>query len=176
MTAKIAVGPPQLWQTKRRNTMSQSPVSAESIPAQERKTIYPKPYSSLVEGRIKRKLGDFFGLTNFGVNLTCLSPGSVSALLHHHSKQDEFIYVLEGTPTLVLGNNEYLLEAGDCYGFKAGAGVAHQLVNKSEKPVKYIEIGDRTEGDEAEFPNDDLKALQLPNGVWALTHKDGRPY
>lgn len=61
-------------------------------------------------------------------------------------------------------------------GFKAGTGVAHQLVNRSAVPAIYIEIGDRTEGDEVEYPQDDLKATQLANGVWALTHKDGRPY
>jgi uncharacterized cupin superfamily protein len=156
--------------------MIQTPIFAESIPAREKKTIYPPPYASLVEGRVKRKLGDFFGLTNFGVNLTRLLPGSISALLHHHSKQDEFIYILEETPTLTLGDQEFVLKPGDCCGFKAGNGLAHQLVNRSDEPVTYLEIGDRTAGDEAEYPNDDLKATQLPNGEWALTHKDGRPY
>jgi uncharacterized cupin superfamily protein len=46
-------------------------------------------------------LGNEFGLQNFGVNLTQLEPGSVAALLHSHTKQDEFIYVLEGAPTLI---------------------------------------------------------------------------
>jgi uncharacterized cupin superfamily protein len=156
--------------------MKQTPVSAALIPAPDKKTIYPPPYASLVEGRHKRKLGEFFGLTRFGVNLTQLAPGAISALLHHHSNQDEFIYILQGTPTLVLGEQEFVLNPGDCFGFKAGAGVAHQLVNRSAELAEYIEVGDRTEGDEVEYPNDDLKATQLPNGVWALTHKDGRPY
>ncbi|NJL41967.1 MAG: cupin domain-containing protein [Leptolyngbyaceae cyanobacterium SM1_4_3] len=154
----------------------QLPISAKSIPALMGKTIYPKPYASVVEGRLKRKLGEFFGLTNVGVNLTHLSPGSVSALAHSHSKQDEFIFVLEGTPTLVLGKEEFTLNPGDCYGFKAGTGIAHQLINRSEENVIYLEIGDRTKGDEVEYPNDDLKATQSPNGAWTLTHKDGRPY
>jgi uncharacterized cupin superfamily protein len=140
------------------------------------KTNYPEPYASLVKGRLKRKLGECFGLTNFGVNLTDLSPGAMSALAHSHSKQDEFILVLEGTPTLVLGKEEFTLNPGDCYGFKAATGLAHQLVNRSEENVTYLEIGDRTEGDEVEYPNDDLKATQLPNGKWALMHKDGRAY
>ena len=156
--------------------MNQAPISAESIPALMGKTIYPQPYAALVEGRLKRKLGEYFGLTNFGVNLTHLSPGAISALVHHHSKQDEFIFILEGTLTLVLGKEEFVLNPGDCYGFKAGTGIAHQLINRSQSIVKYLEIGDRTEGDEVEYPNDDLKAKQLPNGVWKLTHKDGRPY
>ena len=156
--------------------MKSIPVAAETIPPPDKKTIYPAPFASLVQGRTKRKLGDHFGLTNFGVNLTHLAPGAVSSLLHHHSKQDEFVYILQGTPTLMLDKQEYLLKPGDCMGFKAGTGVAHQLVNRSAEPAVYIEIGDRTEGDEVEYPQDDLKATQLANGAWALTHKDGRPY
>jgi uncharacterized cupin superfamily protein len=155
--------------------VNQSPISAQSIPASMGKTIYPEPYAALVKGRLKRKLGEFFGLTNFGVNLTHLSPGAISALLHSHSKQDEFILILEGTPTLVLGEQEFVLNPGDCYGFKAGTGVAHQLINRSDAIVTYLEIGDQTPCDEVEYPNDDLKATQL-NGAWMLTHKDGRPY
>ncbi len=156
--------------------MKPTPLPASSVPLPEQKTIYPSPFAAQVEGRAKRKLGDHFGLSNFGVNLTQLLPGAVSALLHHHLKQDEFIYILQGTPTLVLGTQEHVLNPGDCFGFKAGNGVAHQLVNRSTALVVYIEIGDRTAGDEVEYPNDDLKATQLANGAWALTHKDGRPY
>jgi uncharacterized cupin superfamily protein len=156
--------------------VQQSPLSATSIPAQMGKTNYPAPYAALVEGRLKRKLGDFFGLTNFGVNLTHLSPGAMSALAHSHSKQDEFIFVVEGTLTLILGNEEFTLSSGDCYGFKAGTGVAHHLINRSQETAIYLEIGDRTPKDEVEYPNDDLKATQLENGGWLMTHKDGRPY
>jgi uncharacterized cupin superfamily protein len=95
----------------------------------------------------------------------------ISALAHRYSKQEGFILVLEGNPTLVLEEQELTLNPGDCYGFKAGTGVAHQLVNRSEETVTYLEIGDLTRGDEVEYPNDDLKATQLPNGEWGLTHK-----
>ncbi|MGH2413693.1 MAG: cupin domain-containing protein [Microcystaceae cyanobacterium] len=160
----------------RDKSLVQSPMSAESISATMGKTIYPEPYAALVKGRLKRKLGKYFGLTNFGVNLTHLNPGAISALAHSHSKQDEFIFVLEGILTLILGSEEFVLHPGECYGFKAGTGIAHQLVNRSDRSVTYLEIGARTEGDEVEYPKDDLKAEQLTNGVWTLTHKDGRPY
>lgn len=65
-------------------------------------------------------MSDSFGLKNFGVNYTCLKSGASSALLHCHSKQDEFIMVLEGTATLFLGvgdNVRYKMKAGDCMGF-----------------------------------------------------------
>jgi uncharacterized cupin superfamily protein len=156
--------------------MPGEPISALAIPPLIRKSIYPEPFASQVEGRVKHRIGDHFGLTNFGINLTRLAPGSVSALVHHHTKQDEFIYVVSGSPTLILDGRDYSLQAGDCCGFKAGTGVGHQLVNRSEAPVLYLEIGDRTAGDYAEYPNDDLKFTQLGDGAWILTRKDGTHY
>jgi uncharacterized cupin superfamily protein len=98
--------------------MTQLPISAQSVPATMGKTIYPEPYAAQVKGRLKQKLGECFGLTQFGVNLTHLSPGALSALAHSHSKQDEFIFILEGTPTLVSEEQEFLMVVGDCYGGK----------------------------------------------------------
>jgi uncharacterized cupin superfamily protein len=156
--------------------MTFEPISAESIPESKNKTIYPKPFAGLVEGRTKKKLGDYFGLINFGINLARLEPGAISALFHHHAKQDEFVYILDGTPTLLLGKQEFLLKPGECFGFKAGTGIAHQLINRSQEPVVYIEAGDRSLGDLVEYPNDDLKATQMPNGSWSFAHKDGELY
>lgn len=118
------------------------PIAAASISAPLGKTIYPVPYAALLQGRLKRKLGEHFGLTNFGVNLTQLAPNAISALAHCHSKQEEFIFVLEGNPTLVLGDEAFVLKPGDCYGFKADTGIAHQLINRSDETVIYLEIGD----------------------------------
>ncbi|MCR9142425.1 MAG: cupin domain-containing protein [bacterium] len=156
--------------------MQNKPIAALKIAAPRTKTIYPEPFAAVVAGREKRKLGEFFGLKNFGVNLTRLAPGAASALLHKHSKQDEFIYVLEGTPTLLLDEEDHILQAGDCVGFPADAGVAHQLVNRSGADVVYIEVGDRTAGDQVEYPNDDLKATMGADGAWKLTRKDGSAY
>ncbi|MGX9394160.1 cupin domain-containing protein (plasmid) [Nitrobacteraceae bacterium UC4446_H13] len=135
---------------------------------------YPEPFASLMDGRIKRPLGDLFGLTNFGVNLTCLVPGAVSALHHRHSRQDEFVYVLEGEPTLYLGDAVQRLSAGHCVGFPASAP-AHHLRNETDSDVVLLEIGDRSAGDEVFYPTDDLVAVKTPEG-WAFTHKNGAPY
>jgi uncharacterized cupin superfamily protein len=156
--------------------MTVQPLPALAVPLLKQKSIYPQPFAAQVQGRVKHRLGDYFGLTNFGVNLTELAPGACSALLHHHTRQDEFVFIVAGTPTLVLDDQEHALRAGDCCGFKAGTGVGHQLVNRSEDLVLYIEIGDRTAGDYATYPNDDLKFTQLDSGAWILTHKDGNPY
>ncbi len=149
-------------------------VEAASVPPRARPSVYPEPFASRMSKRQKRVLGDAFGLSNFGVNLTRLSPGGESALLHRHSKQDEFIYVVEGEPTLVTEEGEVTLSPGMCAGFPAG-GMAHQLVNRTERDAVYLEVGDRTAGDEAFYPRDDLQAA-LVDGRWMFTHKDGRPY
>lgn len=156
--------------------MSIKPVSAKSIPAKKGETIYPAPFDSVVAGRTKKKLGNLFGLSNFGVNLTELEPGSMSALLHSHSSQDEFIYILEGTPTVKIGKNEYLMGPGECIGFKAGSGDAHYLVNNSNEHVIYLEIGDRSPNDLVEYPDDNIQAFSSADGSWILTRKDGTPY
>ncbi len=151
-------------------------IRAREAPARAKASSYPEPFAARMAGREKRPLGDMFGLRNFGVNLTRLAPGAVSALRHAHTRQDEFIYVLEGHPTLVTDAGETALEPGMCAGFRAGTGDGHHLVNRGAQDVVYLEVGDRAAGDEASYPDDDLKALWAPDGGWRFTHKDGTPY
>lgn len=152
------------------------PVAATSVPASKGKSNYPSPFDARVLGRAKHKLGDVFGLANFGVNLTTLDPGAVSALFHAHSAQDEFVYVLEGSPTLLLADAEYELSPGQCIGFKAGTGLAHQLINRTELRACFIEVGDRSSGDQVTYPNDDLQAVMTAAGQWKFRRKDNSPY
>ena len=150
-------------------------IVASEAPLRARPSLYPEQFAARVEGRDKRPLGDLFGLVNFGVNQTRLVPGASSALRHAHTKQDEFIYILSGHPTLLTDEGETALSPGMCAGFKAGTGNGHCLVNRSGEDVIYLEIGDRTPGDAASYPDDDLRA-ELVGGRWHFTHKDGRPY
>ena len=150
-------------------------VAAEAAPNTKRST-YPEPFFSRMNGRTKRALGNVFGLSNFGVNLTRLEPGGMSALRHAHSRQDEFIYILEGRPILNTGAGEVELAPGMCAGFKAGSGDAHHLVNRTSEPVIFLEVGDRTANDSVTYPDDDIQAMFGPDGAWQFRHKDGTPY
>lgn len=150
-------------------------VHADEAPARAKPSSYPEPFASRMAGREKRALGTVFGLANFGVNRTRLAPGSVSALRHAHSRQDELVYILEGRPTLVTDAGRTVLEPGMCAGFRAGSGDGHHLVNESEEEVVLLEVGDRTPGDEVTYPDDDLRA-DWADGGWRFTRKDGTPY
>jgi len=150
-------------------------VIAAEVPERSKPSVYPEPFAARMAGREKRQLGEQFGLTNFGVNLTRLPPNAVSALRHAHTKQDEFIYILQGRPTLHTDEGRTQLSPGMCAGFKAGTGNGHRLINETAEEVVYIEVGDRTSGDEGSYPDDDLKALFV-EGKWKFVHKDGVPY
>ncbi|MBI4696116.1 MAG: cupin domain-containing protein [Gammaproteobacteria bacterium] len=151
-------------------------VAALDVPLRLKASNYPEPFASLMAGRVKRQLGEVFGLANFGVNLVRLASGSRSALRHAHSRQDEFVYVLEGEAVLVTDRGETALGAGMCAGFRAGSGDAHYLLNRSAGDALYLEIGDRTPGDEVSYPDDDIEARLGGDGRWQFVRKNGEPY
>lgn len=150
-------------------------IFASLVPPVTKPSSYPEPFFTRMAKREKRRLGDHFGLKNFGVNITRLAPGGESALLHRHSRQDEFVYVLEGKPTLVTDIGEIGLSSGMCAGFPA-QGIAHHLVNRTDSDVVFLEVGDRSPGDQGDYPCDDLQASLGPDGQWVYSRKDGRPY
>ena len=157
---------------------SPSSMIAADAPQRPRPTSPPFPEAMVAKtaGREKRPLGDLFGLTNFGVNLTRLAPGACSALRHAHEKQDEFVYILEGEATLVTDAGESVLKQGMCAGFKAGTGDAHHLVNLTQKDAVFLEVGDRSAGESVKYPDDDVVGYSAPDGKWKYTRKDGTPY
>jgi len=136
---------------------------------------YPEPYRSRVLPRAKRPLGDALGLRQFGVNLTTLPPGKESSMRHWHTREDEFVYVLEGELVLRTDTGEQLLRAGCCAGFPAGSGDGHQLVNRSDRPAVYLEVGSRDDADEVFYPDADL-LYNPPGQPGKYTRRDGTPY
>jgi uncharacterized cupin superfamily protein len=137
-------------------------------------TLYPPPYDKPCLERVRTRLGDAAGLTQFGVNLLRLPPGSWSSQLHWHSAEDEFVYVLEGEVTLVTDSGQETLRAGDCAGFKAGVPEGHHIRNDSQREAVLLEVGSRRPSDDTcSYPGIDLK---LVGAVGAFTHVDGRKY
>lgn len=133
---------------------------------------YPAGLAHHSAGRLKQALGDAVGLSNFGVNLVRLEPGVWSALRHWHSREDEFVYIVEGELTLVTDAGEQVLRAGMVAGFPAGVPDGHHLVNRGTKGAVYLEVGDRRDDDDCHYPDADLQYRHQDGG---FTRKDGRP-
>jgi uncharacterized cupin superfamily protein len=134
-------------------------------------TSYPPPYDAPCAARVRHRLGDAAGLTDFGVNLLRLPPGSWSSQRHWHSTEDEFVYIVEGEVVLVTDMGEEILRAGDCAGFKAGVKDGHHLQNRSPADALLLEVGSRRAEDAGDYP--DIDMLFSPDGY---AHKDGTPY
>ncbi|MBI3452312.1 MAG: cupin domain-containing protein [Rhodospirillales bacterium] len=153
-----------------------------SLPALDPATVpartgsgYPEPFRRAVAGRSKQILGDALGLKNFGVNLVRLPPGVMSSIRHWHARQDEFVIVLEGELALVTDAGAQTLRTGMVAGFPAGRPDGHHLVNRSTQDAVYLEVGDRTPGDSAAYPDDDLVATHA-GSTYVFTHKNGERY
>ena len=139
-------------------------------------TSYPEQHRAANQQRWNRRLGDHAKLINFGANLTRIVPGGQSSYRHAHSRQDEFIYVLQGKVELETDAGVEVLDAGMCAGFPAGTGNAHRFVNRSTEDVLLLVVGDRTAGDEESYPDIDMHGRMGPDGRYTYAHKDGTAY
>lgn len=138
---------------------------------------YPEPFRSRVLPREKRRLGQALGLQQLGVNLTTLPAGKESSMRHWHTRAEEFVYVLEGEVVLRTDAGEQLLEAGACAGFPAGSGDGHQLINRSDRPAVYLEVGTNDETDAVFYADSDVDMHYDPSVQGGkFTRKDGTPY
>ena len=146
------------------------PITIEAVKG----TLYPSPYDVPCLGRIKQKLGDEAGLTQFGVNLLTLNPGVWSAQRHWHANEDEFIYVLSGEVVLVTDLGEEILRTGEAAGFKAGDPVGHCLQNRSDQVATLLEVGSRSQAEVVEYPGIDLRFNSSDPHIYS--HVDGTPY
>lgn len=133
---------------------------------------YPDPFPAKVGGKLRVQLGDAAGLTQFGVNLSTLQPGCMSALRHWHEQEDELVFVVSGELALVEDDGETRLSAGDAAAFKAGVANGHHLINRSNQPAVFLEIGTRSADEIAHYPDDDLRYVKTA-GQRRFTRKDG---
>jgi uncharacterized cupin superfamily protein len=125
-------------------------------------------------GRIRQRLGDAAGLTQFGVNLLQLPPGGWSAQRHWHSAEDEFVYIVSGEVVLVTNEGEHVMRTGDCAGFPAGEANGHHLINRSNAVAVCLEVGSRNpQQDAVDYPDIDMV---IERGSEAYAHRDGKPY
>ena len=138
-------------------------------------TGYPAHLAAITHGRFRRRLGDAGGLTQFGVNLCRLEPGSGSSVRHWHHNEDEFVYVLEGEVVLIEDEGETVLKPGDAATFKAGVANGHCLINRGKVDALILEVGTRSTNEIAEYSDVDMRAVATGR-VMTFTRKDGSSF
>ncbi len=148
-------------------------IDIDRVPAKTG-SIYPAPFKGQAEGRVRKALGDAGGLTQFGVNLTCLPPGAASAQRHWHEAEDELVFVVSGELTLIEEGGETTLRAGEAAAFRAGHTDGHHLVNRSGADAVVLEVGTRSPDERCQYPDIDL-IYEKRGGTIRFTNRAGEP-
>ncbi|MFM9937921.1 MAG: cupin domain-containing protein [Hyphomicrobiaceae bacterium] len=146
--------------------------SATDVP-ESNATGYPAPHREANMKRHARRIGDFAGLKNFGVNLVRVEPGGQSSARHAHARQDEIVHIVDGPITLETDAGREVLATGAWVGFPAGTGDAHRFINTGDRDATFLVIGDRSAPEDVVYPDIDMHATADANGVWRYTRKDG---
>jgi uncharacterized cupin superfamily protein len=137
---------------------------------------YPLEFREVQRKRYNQRLGEFGDLKNYGVNLVRVLPGGQSSARHAHSKQDEFVYVVEGELVLVTDAGRETVGPGTCIAFPAGTGDGHHFLNLTDHDASFLVVGDRAANDEVTYPDIDLHLGIGTDGKRSFLHKDGTPY
>lgn len=147
-------------------------IDIKNVPARQG-SGYPPPFDAPCADRVRRRLGDAGGLTDFGINIMRLPPGNWSSQRHWHSHEDEFVFILQGEVVLIENDGETILRAGECAAFPKNTGNGHHMINRSNADAVYLEVGSRHPDDMTTCADIDLKSANA-DGLWR--HKDGTPY
>lgn len=91
--------------------------------------------------------GSHFGFRTLGIHHVRLEPGRRASFPHAESAEDEFVYVIAGTPDVWLDGHLHRLRPGEAVGFSAGTGLAHTFLNNTDGQVRLIVAGDRPKAD-----------------------------
>jgi uncharacterized cupin superfamily protein len=137
-------------------------------------SIYPEPWASMMAGRSSLRLGAAGGLTQSGVNLVTPAPGARSSLRHWHPEEDEFVMVTEGDCILIEDAGETPMGPGDCAAFPAGRPDGHCLVNRSDRPARFLVVGTRAAVEVVTYSDWDLM-VRIAGGQAVFTRRDGSP-
>ncbi len=138
-------------------------------------TIYPPPYDAEVKGRSSLRLGDAGGLTQFGVNIVILGPGTKSSMRHWHLHEDEFVMITEGECTMMQDAGPTIMQAGDCAAFPAGVPDGHCFINHTDAEARFLVVGTKAQAETATYSDIDLQ-VHVAGGVHRFTYKDGTEY
>jgi uncharacterized cupin superfamily protein len=137
-------------------------ISTESVP--ERENRYPNSDESCGH---RRAIGRAAGLLRLGINLVRLLPGRRSSWPHAESREEEFVYVLEGDVDAWIDGVIYSMKPGDFAAFPSGTGICHTFINNSEREVKLLVGGDAEKSDNRiYYPLHPQRRSDMPWSNW----------
>jgi uncharacterized cupin superfamily protein len=120
-------------------------------------------------------LGAALGLSQIGVHIETLHPGTRSSVRHWHENEDEFVYVISGELVLIE-EAETVLRAGDCAGWAAGVPVGHCMENRSGADATFLVVGTRAPRDRWHYVDHGITgSYDRDSDTVTYTGPDGAP-
>ena len=92
-------------------------------------------------------LGRLLGLTRIGIHHERLPPGRRTSYPHAESAEEEFVFVLEGTPDVWIDGELHRLGVGVAVGFPAGTGICHTFMNNTRAEVRLLVVGEASKAE-----------------------------
>lgn len=144
-------------------------VTAEDIAAMEglQKTHFLNPNAK----RINKSLGDLAGLTKLGIHIIEVEPGCETTEFHKHYHEDEAVLILAGSGTARIGDDRLSVKTGDFLGYRAG-GEAHTIENTGTEVLRCLVMGQRSDHDVADYPDQDKRIFRHVGLPWAIAEID----
>jgi uncharacterized cupin superfamily protein len=104
-----------------------------------------------------------------GLSVYELLPGQTQCPYHFHHGSEELVLVLRGRPTLRTPGGERELQPGDAEHFPAGPEGAHQVVNRTDEPVRYVVADAKVSPEVVEYPDSGkLAAMSRETQLWSM--------
>lgn len=130
-----------------------------------------------------RAIGKAAGLLRIGLHVERLPPGRRLSYPHAEEKEEEFVYVLEGSCDAWIDGHTHPIKAGDLVAFPCGTGIAHTMINNGEADCLLLVGGEANKSDNRiTYPLNPERRAQLRWSEWwddaparELGPHDGRP-
>ncbi len=125
--------------------------------------------------------GKHFGLQRIGIHHELLPPGRRTSYPHAHASEEEFVYVIEGTPDVWIDGELFALKAGDGVGFPNGTGISHTFINNTSADVRLLVVGEKISGSRLFYPKNPERKQEIGAKWWEPTpakplgEHDGKP-
>jgi len=104
-------------------------------------------------GGVRQRVGSAIGAKKLGYSFFTVPPGKAAFPFHVHSTNEEMIYILEGEGILRLGKDEVRVSSGTFIAFPPRPDHPHQLVNTSNRDLRYLCVSTMEFPEIAEYPD-----------------------
>src|SRR5712692_1241696 len=146
-------------------------ISLSEVPAEQNKVPEGSSF-----GGVRQRIGAAIGAKKLGYSFFIVPPGKAAFPFHSHSTNEEMIYIFEGEGVLRSGKDEVEVSSGMFIAFPPGPDHPHQLINTSNRDLRYLCVSTMEYPEMAEYPDSNKIGAYvtgaLEGGFRALCRKD----